>query len=320
MKKLILLFLFTSLFASIIVKPQNLKSSYFENQMATLDFRIVLSSPNNITVLENPRFSAKLKKINDYLYTLKITTQISKKMPKVVIVGKKLYYPINLNKYITVSPLPKSQNFSRVIATDLKIKNVISSKYNKNSNIVSFDITCKNCNLKDFSLPFEQNLTLKSKNLASYYVILPNTIKRLHFYYFNSNLDSFVPVNIPIILKNETISTQTNINPEENQFFTPLNILLIIAIIFSIIVFLVYRKFFLLIPTFALLALLVYPYIPKGNVYLPKGTKVYILPTKQSTVIYITKYPEEAKKLKSLRNYTKIQIDNKIGWVRNDSY
>ena len=59
--------------------------------------------------------------------------------------------------------------------------------------------------------------------------------------------------------------------------------------------------------------------LPKGNVILKKGTKVQILPTKNSTVFYIVKKETNAKILNKKGNYIKIKINNKIGWINENN-
>lgn len=309
-----------SLFANdAIVKFENLKPSYYQNQIAEFDIRIGLAQKDNIRVIPTRKMSISLKKQNDYLYIAHVKTKITDPMPSIIIRGNNLNKKIDLNKYVKIMKLPRNKLFCNVLADKLEIKNAIASKYKDDKIILSFDINCKNCNIEDFKLPFEQKLTIKAPGIASYYVIIPQNTKRLTFDYFNLKKNSFETVTIPVVLKDETISTQTNVNVEEKTFFTPLNIFLLALIAFTLIIFLIYRKIWLLIFPLALAGVLVYPYVPKGEVTLPAKTKMYILPTKQSSVIYITNHPIKAKVIKRVNDYLKVKVDNKIGWVKNES-
>jgi len=309
------LFLFAN---DAIVTFQNLNPSYYQNQIASFDIRIGLSQKDNIKIIPTKKMSITLKKLNDYLYLLHVKTKITDPMPSIIIKGTNLYKKVDLNKYIKITKLPQNKRFCNVLANKLEIKNAFASKYKDNKIILTFDIKCDNCNIEDFKLPYEQKLTVKSPTNATYYAILPQNTKRLSFDYFNLKKNSFESVSIPVVLKDETISTQTNINAEQKTFFTPLNILILSLIAFTLIIFLIYRKIWLLIFPLALAGALVYPYIPKGEVTLPAKTKMYILPTKQSSVIYITNHPTSAKVLKRINNYLKVKINNKIGWVKNE--
>ncbi|NPA87108.1 hypothetical protein [Caminibacter pacificus] len=321
MRKLVFLLFFTFLFAKTdaIIKFENIKPFYYQNQIANFNIRIALSKANNLTIIPPENMEVNLTKKNDYLYILNLKTKITPQIPKVILIGRKFYKELDLNKYIKVRTLNSpNKMFCGVFADNLVVKNPIAAKNDENSTILSFDIFCKNCNISDFKLPYEQNITIRDANSASYYVILPKNQKKLTFYYFNTQTNTFNKITIPIILKDETISTQTNINPEENNFFTPINILILSLIAFTLLIFIIYQKIWLLIFPILLSALLVYPYIPKGSVTLPKNTKVYILPTKQSTVIYITHQRRKVEVLKKLKGYIKVKINNKIGWVRDE--
>jgi len=149
-------------------------------------------------------------------------------------------------------------------------------------------------------------------------MIVPKNKKKIEFYYFNLKQEKFNKIEIPIILKQETISTQTDLNPEENRFFTPLNILILGIIAFFLIIFIIYQKIWILFFPLILGGYLIYVILPKGELILKRNTKVQILPTKQSTVIYITKEPQKAKILNKTDNYTKVEINKKIGWVKNE--
>jgi hypothetical protein len=138
------------------------------------------------------------------------------------------------------------------------------------------------------------------------------------FYYYNTQCDNYEKIIVPINLKEETISTQTNLNPEDKTIFTPLNIFLLCIIALLLIIFLVYQKIWLIIPPLLLSIYLIYLNLPKGNAYLKRGAKVYILPTSHSTVFYISPIGTKVKILKKEKNYTKIRLNNKIGWVKNE--
>jgi hypothetical protein len=185
--------------------------------------------------------------------------------------------------------------------------------------MVSFTINAKNANLKDFTLHLkDENLTLVSANKATYFGLVGKDKKKIIFYYFNTQNDNFQKISIPINIKEQTISTQTDLNPEENTIFTPVNILILSFIAFLIIVFLVYQKIWLLIPPILLSALLIYMNLPKGEAFLARGTKIYILPTINSTVFYIAPIGTKVEILKKEKHYTKVKINNKIGWVKNE--
>ena len=319
MKKVLILF-FPLLVLAEIIKFYNLKSNYYKNQIVTLNGKIILKHPIDIQAIPSYNTKINFTKKNPYIYEFNITFQANLKPHKIIFIGPEFYKELNLNSFIKFKTISPPEKFSNVFAKKFKIINPISSKYNENYNILSFRVKCQNCNIKDFSLKAkEQNLTLISNNEASYYIVLPKNIKKLYFYYFDLNTQTFKKISIPIILKENTISTQTEINPEENIFFTPLNIFILSLIAFFLMVFLIYQKIWILIFPFILGGYLIYTILPKGEILLPKNTKIQILPTPQSTIIYITKKSQNAKILNKINRYTKVKIENKIGWVKNEN-
>jgi hypothetical protein len=317
--RLLIFFLPLFLFAEII-KFNNLKNSYYQNQIVLLKGKIILPNDINITPIAR-NVKVILKKENPYVYNITIRFQANNNPHILMLLGPNFYKEFNLNNFIKIIPLEnKPKNFCGVFAKLLKIINPISSKYDNNKNILSFTIKCKECNLKDFNLSNEQNLTLLNQNEASYYILLPKNKKNLTFYYFDLNTSTFQKISIPIILKQQTISTQTDINPEEKTFFTPFNILILSIIAILLVIFLIYQRVWILIFPLMLGMYLIYTLIPKGEIILPKNTKIQILPTPQSTIIYITKKPIKAEILKKSGSYIKIKFKNKIGWVKDENF
>ncbi|NPA12258.1 MAG: hypothetical protein GXO62_08445 [Epsilonproteobacteria bacterium] len=310
---MILLFIPFLLFA-FITKYENLKPYYLPNEPTGLNIKIILPKEENITVIAPQNYEYNLTKINPYIYRLHLNFK-AKDKSSVYVSSKDFLYEINLSK-IKIKNISLPQNFSHIYSPELKLQNVIASKYDTEKNIVSFLIKAQN--VKNFSLPYEENLTLLKENEANYYILLPKSQKKLTFYYYNTQNNQFQKVTIPIIIKQETISTQTNLKPEGDDLFSPINIFILSLIGFGLIVFLVYQKVWLLIFPLLLGTFLAFKILPKGEVALAPNTKLYILPTK-STPFYETKTYTKAKILKKLKNYTKVEINNKIGWVKNEA-
>ncbi|QCT94506.1 hypothetical protein FE773_04735 [Caminibacter mediatlanticus TB-2] len=320
MRILISLFIPFFIFAEIL-KYENIKPYYYPNELVNFNIRVILPTPKKINVTTSYNVETNLTQINPYIYLLNVKFLANNEPHKLIIISKKFYKEINLNNLIKIKKIIPPKNYSNIVADDLKIENPIATKYDKNHTILNFNILCKNCFIKNFKVSsYEQNLTTISQNKASYYVILPKNIKEFTFFYFNSNKQTFEKIKIPVIITQNIISTQTNINPEDEKIFTPLNILILILIAFSLIIFLVYQKIFILLLPILLSISLLLKILPKGEIEIKKGTKVQILPTKQSTIIYISNKNEKAQILNKTKNYIKIKINNKIGWIKSENY
>ena len=208
MRILFILIPFFVFASDFIIKYQNLKPYYYKNQIVNLNIKVISPYPN-VMFLNSSNTQINISQITPYIYELNTTFKADNKNKSIEIYTPEESQIINLNKIIKTKPLNKIKNFSGVFANNLNILNPIASKYDTNHTILSFTIKCKNCNIKDFNLTNEQNLTLISSNEASYYIILPKNQKKLTFFYYNLKEEKFKKIVIPIILKEETISTQT---------------------------------------------------------------------------------------------------------------
>ncbi|ACM93700.1 conserved hypothetical protein [Nautilia profundicola AmH] len=319
MRYLIILIATLLFSADLIIQYPNLKKEYYENQIIDLNIKVITPKEMNLTVVPPLGSEINITKTSPFVYQINLKYKNDNEIKKMFILSKNLYKEIVLNNLYNTSKIEKIKDFCNVLAKDLKINNTISSKYDKKYNIISFTLIGKDANLKDFTLHLkDENLTVISPEKATYLGLVDNKQQKIKFYYFNTDNDNYQKIEIPINIKEETISTQTDLNPEENTLFTPINIFVLSIIAILTIIFLVYQKVWLLIPPLLLTGFLVYNNLPKGEAYLSRGTKIYILPTKNSTVFYQAPIGTKVKILKKSKHYTKIKIKNKIGWVKNE--
>jgi len=303
------------LFSNSIVKYLNLKPFYYQNQIAVLKIKVI-SNENNLSFF-SPNLNIEVNKTNPYIYLLNVKFKADKKSTKNILIFP-INEIINLDKIIHLKNLPATPyNFSNLFADNLQILSPISTIMD-NKIILSFTIKAQNANLKDFNVQ-NGNLTILAPDEANYFLYLPLNTKKFTFYYFNTKKDNYKKISIPIILKENTISTQTNINPEENKFFTPLNIIILIIIALFLIIFLVYQKIILLLIPILLSINLILSFLPKGEKILVKNSKIRILPTENSRIFYSPNIDTKVQILKKTKNYSKIKIDKKIGWVKNEN-
>lgn len=314
MRFLLLLILFISLWSKdLIITYPNLKKYYYKNQIINLQIKILSSKELNFS-LNNGEINITKK---PYLYILNIKFKNNDLNNSLTLTSKDFNKTINLNNLFQTKTIDKIPNFCNVLADKIEILNPIST-LTDNKILLSFTIKTINGNLKDFKINNDENLTLINENEASYYTYLPKHTKNFIFYYFNTLDENYRKITVPIILKEETISTQTDINPEEKTFFTSFNILILVIIAFFIIIFLIYQKTVILIIPIVLSAYLIITVLPKGEKILKKDSEVRILPTQNSTVFYKPIVDTKVKILNKTKNYTKIKVDGKIGWVKNE--
>jgi hypothetical protein len=299
----------------LIIKYQNLKKYYYKNQIINLKLKIITPKEEDIN-FSFPNGDINVTK-KYFIYNINIKFKNNGNIT-LHIISKDSNQTININKLYKTKKLENIPKFCKVLAEKLKIQNPISTKL-KDKILLSFIIKTKNANLEDFNLTNEENLTLINQNEATYYTLLPKDTKKFIFYYFNTKDENFKKIQIPIILEEETISTQTDINPEEKTFFTPINILLLIIIALFLLIFIIYQYLIILIIPITLSIYLIFSTIPKGEKILKANSPIRILPTRNSTIFYIPKKDVKVKIINKTKNYTKIEINKKIGWVKNEN-
>jgi hypothetical protein len=314
MKFFLLLIFFINLWAeNLIITYPNLKKYYYKNQIINLQIKILTPKNEEINVSLNNGEINITKKPYIYLLNLKFKNDLNNIL---ILSSKDFNKIIKLNNLFKTKNIEKIPNFCNVLADKMQILNPISTITN-NKILLSFTIKTKNANLKDFKISHDDNLTLINNNEATYSTYLLKNTKNFTFYYFNTLDENYKKITIPIVLKEETISTQTDINPEEKTFFTPFNILILVIIAIFVIFFLVYQNILILIIPIILSIYLIMTVLPKGEKILKKDSSVRILPTQNSTIFYKPIIDTKVKILNRKKNYTKIKINGKIGWVKN---
>ena len=234
-------------------------------------------------------------------------------------------------KFIEIEP-PKikymkiainQRGFSNIIATNLRIKEIQTKQYNNKMLMVVCNIEATNGNLEEFNLlefknqgikDFEENYPIQS---MYYYAIIPSYINNIKFNYYNPITLKFVDVELPIMLEDNLVSTQTNLNPNDGNliYYKKIGASVLLSI-FILMYIKTKNKFFILIIlifTFIFIKL----FLPNKKVYIQKDTKVYILPTKLSTIYKIVQKRSEVEVLMKKEEFIKIMFKNKnIGWIR----
>jgi len=216
--------------------------------------------------------------------------------------------------------------FSNIIAQDLQVVSQRTKQYNNKQILTLLEIKAKGGNLEDFSINKYKNQSIVDisgnypNQTIHYSVILPISTKNIIFSYYNINKKRFINKSMPIITKEELVSTQTDLNPNHSKFLGYKNISLIaLFLLFFIIFFIRKKKIGWLILASIPLGLLIYSFLPSKTKVLKKGTKVYILPTKRSTVFSTTNYKQKVEIIGETKNYYKVLFLNQnIGWVKKN--
>ena len=225
---------------------------------------------------------------------------------------------------INVVQLASKELFSGVIADSMEIINHSEKVYDDKSNIVLLELNATNSNLDDFKIPYAKKSGIdefkdsgESQKIFGF-ALIPNSLEIFKFNYFNPKSNRYELKSFNINLKDQSVSTQTDLNPTKNKFaFYKSMFLLGLGVLF-LLLFLKSKSLLTLFFALFLLGFTAYLNIPMKTVLLKKGTGLKILPTFNSTVFYIVPKDTKANVAYEREGYYKVILENqKIGWVKN---
>jgi hypothetical protein len=266
------------------------------------------------------RFATIEFKAHDKAFTLPIITLALLKNGQVI--DHSTLSPVE----IRYEKIAINQNlFSNIIASDLKINSVKTKQYSNNELHTTIHIEGYDSNLEDIYLSNYKEQGRSSlvedeeKQNLYYYIITPLYVKQIDFTYYNTIQNSFVKVQIPIILEEELVSTQTELNPYHNSMVLYKQIVVGVLLALFLIIYAFRRDIVYLIITTILIIFLAYLFIPNQKILLNDGVKVYILPTSNSTVYKTLENKEIVEKVYEKNGFVKIIFKNEnVGWVKKD--
>ncbi|PHS39176.1 MAG: hypothetical protein COB07_06990 [Sulfurovum sp.] len=229
------------------------------------------------------------------------------------------------SKTIFIKNLKKREDFSNVLAADMKIKNSQVSHYDEKNHIVTLSIEAFEANLEDMKLNGVQESDIDSltrdnaKVEAEFYVVLPVEEKVLKFTYFNTIKKQYVFLEVPVVVVDATVSTQSDLNPKEDSFEKLKKYTFMTLVVFFFIMFLFRRDFFYLVfGVISLITLLTF-YIPHKKICVTQGASLYILPTNTSTISTKINQEFDTMLLGEREGFKKVEYkEGIIGWVKNE--
>jgi hypothetical protein len=227
---------------------------------------------------------------------------------------------------IGIKTLAKDDYFSGVIAENMILDSHSQKKYDSSSNIVLLELSATNSNLSDFNISYslregiDEFIDNDQKQKIFYFATIRDNLKYFKFTYFNPITNKYKQISFPIKLQDQTLSTQTELNPKKNRYILYKTIALLIAAFLLLLLFVFQRSYLALLFALIFIAYVVYTNISFDQIYIKKGTQARILPTKNSTVFYIFDRDSNVDVLNKRGDYIKVLTgDSNIGWVdKND--
>lgn len=223
---------------------------------------------------------------------------------------------------ITLNP-PK--NFSHIIADDLILQKYKTTVYDNTHNIVIFVASAQNSDLKQmhFNDVYKQGIESISEGYSNpeitYFLVIDKKIENFSFSYFNLPKNKYVQVTIPIVVSDDSVTTQSDIRPRD-QSHDRLKMYIAAAVaLVGFILILLRRKYFYLLFIIIPLVYIIYLAKPQEEVCIKKGAQIHLLPVENGTIFETTQTQYNLTKEGSVQNFTKVKLTNdKIGWVKNE--
>jgi len=223
---------------------------------------------------------------------------------------------------LSATPLNPPSTFAKVLADKFEIINYKTTPYNNESNVVIFTVKASRCNISDFLIPnaikqgFESKLPNVGESQMTYYAIIPNTEQNLNFSFFNLKKQRYESLVIPIIVDDDTVSTQSDLSPTDARH-TELKVGA--AGVVSVILFGLFywrrQKGYLyasVVPMFYI----VFAILPNQDICVKKDASIYLLPINNGTIFETTLQEEHLEAEKDVGDFTKVHLTNeKVGWV-----
>ncbi len=342
MKLLLLTLLFcTSLFANKVIYsnyenvpkrvvkgeifPVTLKSLSTVRDFEDIDYKFLNLSGLKV-LTEYPQREERGKYFYDTFYFL--ATQSWAKLPDVnvtLIASREYNSTIVKGSKLNVITLNPKKNFSSIVAKDFDLLEYKTSSFDATHNIIVFVATAENSDIQamHFNNVFKQGIESVSESFLTsritYFLVINKNIENFSFSYFNISKNKFLTLAIPIIVSDDSVTTQSDLKPKDQSHERiKMAVAGVIALISSI--FILWRKkyiylIFIIIP----LVYIAYLAIPEQEICIKEGTQIRLLPVENGTIFETTESPIRLLKEGEVKNFIKVQLLNeRIGWVKNE--
>ena len=339
---LLTLFLFSSVFANKVLylsyedTPERvIKGEVFSITVKTIstvkdytDIHYRFSNKVGLRVLNNvPYREAKGKFL---LETFKfISTRNLSRLPDIIasVDADREYEPTTLiGKKLNVISLNPKQDFSNVIANSFELQEYKTTSFDNKHNIIVFTAIAENSSLSTikFQNVFKQGIESITKNnvidpKVTYFVVIKKELEKFSFSYFNVLENKFSKITIPIIVDDDSVTTQTDLKPKD-QSKEKLKINIAYGVAGLILIFVIWRrKFIYLILLVFPIAYIAYMSVPAKDVCIKAGSNIRLLPVNNGTIFETTPNQYILPIEGNIKEYTKVKLKNeKIGWVKNE--
>ncbi|WP_260604740.1 SH3 domain-containing protein [Campylobacter sp. MIT 99-7217] len=328
---------------SLVLNASDYKGQYFigevfsinlqaiTNENTLFDFKLEFSKSNDLEFL-NPKVKWQ-KDGNTYQTTLYFQAHSANANLSQIIVSLTRNNDIFQSSILNLNPIEfkrvdVDKNYSQIVAKNLEVSLFKTNYFDDKNLVMIIHLKAQNANLKYFKLKDPQILQQRVDNIqgdfnassAYYSAVFEPSKQNIEFSYFNTQTQKLENINLKVeISDDDEISTQTDLNPKNNDlnFYKQIALWVLAGICALVFVLRKNYYFFVAALIFFILSFLVDTTTHKQT--LKANTKAKLLPTSQSTSFYISDKEEEVQVLNTRQDYVKILLeDGKIGWVHKD--
>ena len=231
-----------------------------------------------------------------------------------------------LGKKLNVISLNPKKDYANIIADSFEVLEYKTTSYDTTHNIIVFTAQATNANLETikFQNVFKQGIeSLNKKSFiepkVTYFVVVNKDIEKFSFTYFNLVKNRFTKISLPIVLDDDSVTTQTDLKPKD-QSKEKLKVTIAASIALVILVFAIWRRKFIYIVLIIFpIVYIIYFATPSEDVCIKQGSAIYLLPVHNGTIFETTPSQYTLAKEGSVEDFTKVKLKNeKIGWVKNE--
>ena len=342
MKLLLLsLLFFSSLFANKVlyskyeeIPHRVVKGEIFNITLKTLstvknydDIKYKFKDYTGLKILNKiPHRKYSGKYILDKFYFL--TTRTTANLPTIEIslVADQEYETTTLlGERLNVISLNPKRDFSNIIANSLELVEYKTTAYDKHNNIIVFVAKATNTTIESmqFKNVSKQGIESSKKSYLesriTYFVVVDKKVENFSFSYFNLVKNRFLLVNIPIIVDDDSVTTQSDLKPKDQSHD---RLKAIIAAIVAVIIFifiLIRKKYIYLILILIPIGYIIYITIPSKEICIKEGSQIHLLPVDNGTIFETTSSEYHLLQEGKVKGFIKVKLQNeKIGWVKNE--
>ncbi|NLK66397.1 MAG: hypothetical protein GX282_02860 [Campylobacteraceae bacterium] len=329
---------------NLLLSTLNVPKQIYKNQIFSLNFKADIQQnvtlDLNLTMDKTPSLKwlneGKLNWSKDIkgVYTTKLwfeANETDAKLNEILVIANRngeFFQKAKIKpKMPKIIEVEEKANYAHIVADELKVLNYKTSKFDDSSNIMTIELSSKNANLESFYVNspdiIRQGVDSLKGSFANqrgfYFAVVENDKENFDFSYFNIQTKQFENFSLGINLELDDLSTQTNLNPQNDPFALYKKAAIYLGVVILLFLYIVSQNSSPLIFACALIALNIYIQDPYEKGVVAKDAKVKILPIKDSTVFYIPEQNEIVEVFTENNNYYKVLFANqKIGWVHED--